>query len=92
MVETCSILTTVANAVTSAVHDRMPVILEPDSYDLWLAPSVKSVSAVSELLKPYDARPMRSYPVSARINQVLNDDPECSAPIELIQLQSQLFS
>jgi putative SOS response-associated peptidase YedK len=31
-VETCSILTTTPNAVTSAVHDRMPVILDPDDY------------------------------------------------------------
>jgi putative SOS response-associated peptidase YedK len=35
--ETCSILTTTPNAVTAVVHDRMPVILHPDSYDLWLA-------------------------------------------------------
>jgi putative SOS response-associated peptidase YedK len=37
-IETCSILTTTTNAVTAAVHDRMPVILDPDSYDLWLDP------------------------------------------------------
>jgi putative SOS response-associated peptidase YedK len=35
-VKTCSILTTTPNAVTSVVHDRMPVILHPDAYDLWL--------------------------------------------------------
>jgi putative SOS response-associated peptidase YedK len=63
-VETCSILTTSPNAVTSAVHDRMPVILDPDSYDLWLDPEMGDVSAVSELLKPYNARLMRCYPVS----------------------------
>ena len=37
-VKTCSILTTTPNTVTSPVHDRMPVILDPDSYDLWLDP------------------------------------------------------
>ena len=37
-IKACSILTTTPNAVTSAVHDRMPVILDPDSYDLWLDP------------------------------------------------------
>ena len=78
-VKTCSILTTTPNAVTSAVHDRMPVILDPDSYDLWLDPGMKDVSAVSELLKPYDARLMRCYPVSTRVNHVANDDEECSA-------------
>src|SRR2546427_4224203 len=60
-VATCSILTTTPNAVTSAVHDRMPVILDPDDYDLWLDPGVKNVSAASELLKPYDARLMQCY-------------------------------
>ncbi len=82
-VETCSILTTTANAVASVVHDRMPVILDPDSYDLWLDPGMKNVSAASDLLKPYDARLMRCFPVSSRINQVANDDPECCAPVEL---------
>jgi putative SOS response-associated peptidase YedK len=54
-VETCSILTTTPNAVTTTVHDRMPVILDPDSYDQWLDLGMKDVGAASELLKPYDA-------------------------------------
>jgi putative SOS response-associated peptidase YedK len=60
-VKTCSILTTTPNAVTSTVHDRMPVILHPDSYDLWLDPGMGDVSAASDLLKPYDARLMRCF-------------------------------
>jgi putative SOS response-associated peptidase YedK len=36
-IKTCAILTTTPNAVTAAVHDRMPVILHPDNYDLWRA-------------------------------------------------------
>lgn len=90
-IRTCSILTTTPNSVTSAVHDRMPVILDPDSYDLWLDPGMNDGGAVSELLKPYDARMMRCYPVSTRINHVANDDEECSAPVELAQVQSRLF-
>jgi putative SOS response-associated peptidase YedK len=61
-VKTCSILTTTPNAVTSPVHDRMPVILAPDSYDLWLDPGMRDVSVASDLLKPYDARAMRCLP------------------------------
>jgi putative SOS response-associated peptidase YedK len=78
--------------VTSAIHDRMPVILDLDNYDLWLDPGMKDVSAASEMLKPYDARLMRSYPVSTRINHVGNDDAECSAPVELAQIQNRLFA
>lgn len=89
--KTCSILTTAPNAVTSAVHDRMPVILDPDSYDLWLDPGLQNVAAVSELLRPCDARLMRSYPVSSRVNHMANDDEECSRSVELAQTQSTLF-
>jgi len=91
-VETCSILTTTANSVTRIVHDRMPVILNPDSYDLWLDPGMKDVSAVSELLRPYDARLMRCYPVSSRINSAGNDDEECSRRVEPAVVQHHLFS
>ena len=91
-VETFSILTTSPNAVTSAVHDRMPVILDRDSYDMWLDPGLRDVTTASELLKPCDAQLMRCYPISTRINHVANDDQECSAPIELAQIQNSLFS
>jgi putative SOS response-associated peptidase YedK len=91
-VKSCSILTTTPNAVTAAVHDRMPAILDPDDYDLWLDPGMRDVSAASELLKPFDARLMRCYPVSTRINSVVNDDEECCAPVELAQIQAGLFS
>src|SRR5262250_519841 len=64
-VKTCSILTTTPNAVTSAIHDRMPVILQQDNYNLWLDPGMNVVQVVSELLKPYDVKSMRSYPVSS---------------------------
>jgi putative SOS response-associated peptidase YedK len=67
-----------ASQRASAVHDRMAVILDPDAYDVWLDPGMQNVAAESELLKPYDARLMRCYPVSTRINHVANDDQECS--------------
>ena len=92
IVETCSILTTSPNALTSAVHDRMPVILDPDNYDIWLDPGMRDVATASEVLKPYLAQLMRCYPISTRINHVANDDEECSAPVELAQIQNSLFS
>jgi putative SOS response-associated peptidase YedK len=66
--KTCSILTTTPNAVTATVHDRMPVILDPDSYDLWLDPGMTNVRVATELLKPYDAMSMRCYAVDTRVN------------------------
>jgi len=91
-ITTCSILTTTANAVTSAVHHRMPVILSPGSYDRWLDPGMRNAAAASELLQPYDARPMRCYPVSSRINDPANDDEECARPVEPMAIQNHLFT
>ncbi|MGD0178632.1 MAG: SOS response-associated peptidase family protein [Terriglobales bacterium] len=91
-IRSCSILTTTPNAVTSSVYDRMPVILDPDNYDLWLDPGMTSVEVVSEMLKPYDARQMRSYPVSSRVNHVANDDEECSRCVDLADIQNRLFT
>jgi putative SOS response-associated peptidase YedK len=82
-IKSCSILTTTPNALTSALHDRMPVILQSGDYDLWLDPGMTDVEAVSHLLKPFDARVMRFYPVSSRVNRVQNDDAECAEPVEL---------
>jgi putative SOS response-associated peptidase YedK len=92
-VKSCSILTTTANAVTSAIHDRMPVILDPADYDLWLDPGMNNADAVADLLKPFDAHKMRSSPVSNRVNHVINDDESCSTPVDLPveQQQSELF-
>jgi putative SOS response-associated peptidase YedK len=90
-VKSCSILTTTPNAVTFPFHDRMPVILDPDCYDLWLDPRMNDVRVVSDMLKPYDAQAMRCYPVSSRVNHVANDDEACSTPVELTSTQARLF-
>lgn len=88
-IETCSILTTTPNAVTADVHDRMPVILRRDDYDLWLDPGFTKVEGLSDLLKPLDARLMKKYPVCARISDVRNDDEQSAAPAEIAESESQ---
>ena len=70
----------------------MPVILDPESYDLWLDPGMQNVAAISELLKPYDASRMQLYPVSSRVNHVTNDDEECSRRVEITEAQNRLFA
>ena len=83
LVETCSILTSTPNSLLAAVHDRMPVILERDDYELWLDPGFKDLNALSEMLRPFNPALMSSYPVSTRVNSPKNDDPECAAEIAL---------
>jgi putative SOS response-associated peptidase YedK len=84
VVETCSIFTTTPNAVTAGVHDRMPVILRADDYDLWLDPGFHKVDEILPLLRPFDAAMMKKYPVSPRVNSVTNDDSQCADPVSLV--------
>lgn len=91
-IESSSILTTAANSTVAPIHDRMPVILHSEDYDLWLDPGMKDSEVVSQLIKPYEARLMRAFPVSPRINRPENDDPECAQPAELQELQKSLFA
>ena len=90
-IRSCSILTTTPNALTSPVHDRMPVILSREAYDLWLDPGMTNVVVLSDLLKPFDARLMRSFAVNSRLNQVANDDEACSLPVEGVEAKNLLF-
>jgi putative SOS response-associated peptidase YedK len=53
---------------------------------------MQNVAAASDLLKPYDARMMRCFPISTRINHVANDDEECSRCVELADTQNRLFT
>jgi len=84
VVESCSILTTTPNALLANVHDRMPVILRPEAYDLWLDPGFRRAETLKEMLNPFDATLMKRYPVSTRVNFVRNDDPQCAAAIHAV--------
>ena len=79
--DTCTILTTTPNAVVRAIHDRMPVILPPDAYNVWLDPAMRDVERVQALLTPYPAEQMIAYPVSPRVNNPADDAPECIVPL-----------
>ncbi len=92
VIESCSILTTTPNSLLGDIHDRMPVILLPERYDLWLDPGFNDVKALAEVLVPFDAAQMRRFPVSTRINSVTNDDPGCVVPADSsLPAQSALF-
>jgi putative SOS response-associated peptidase YedK len=71
-VYTCSILTTVPNAVVSPIHDRMPVILDPADWDLWLSERA-SLADLRKLLFPLPAEALDIFPVSSAVNNVRND-------------------
>jgi len=69
-VESCTILTTDANELASEVHNRMPVILDAEDYDGWLAGDEIP-------LVPFDSERMTARPISTTINNVKNQGPQC---------------
>jgi putative SOS response-associated peptidase YedK len=68
------------NPLAAAIHDRMPVILEPEDYDRWLAPET-SADELRGLLKPYPAEQMHAIAVSRTVNSVKNDNELCISPV-----------
>jgi putative SOS response-associated peptidase YedK len=73
--ETFTILTTDPNELAEPVHDRMPVILEPQDYARWMEPGDPKQPPI-DLLRPLPAEKMRSWPVDERVGNVRNDDPD----------------
>ncbi|MGH7336129.1 MAG: SOS response-associated peptidase family protein, partial [Myxococcota bacterium] len=62
------------------LHDRMPVIVPPEAYALWLDPEIGERERLDALLAPFPADAMIAYPVSRRVNSPANDDPRCIEP------------
>ncbi len=83
--ETFTILTTDPNELMEPVHNRMPVILAPKEYDRWLGSGPEERAPV-ELMKPFPADQMRSWPVSDRVGNVRNNDAELLEPAEPAQV------
>ena len=80
-VETFSILTTNANDAVAPMHDRMPVILPPEKWDLWLGPE-SDRAALEPLLVPYDADQIEVLEVNRAVNDVRNEDPSVLEPAD----------
>jgi putative SOS response-associated peptidase YedK len=76
-VRSATIITTDANDAVASIHNRMPVILHPEDYALWLDPDFDEKEQLTTLLKPYPAEAMEAYPVSRRVNSPSNNEPSC---------------
>ena len=80
-IRSCTIITTQPNEMMEPIHNRMPVILSPEAYPLWLSPEEKGSSQLNPLLVPYPADQMTAYPVSRLVNSPQNDSPEVILPV-----------
>jgi putative SOS response-associated peptidase YedK len=79
-IRSCTIITTAANDLMSEIHHRMPVILPPDDYDMWLDPDFDEKEPLTSLLKPYSSDKMEAYIVSRRVNKPSNNEPSVVEP------------
>ena len=74
VIESCTLLTTEANEVLSELHSRMPVIVDPESYALWLDPDVRDLEPLKPALQGKLADTLQFYPVSLHVNDTRRDD------------------
>ena len=81
--ETCTIITTEPNELMQPIHNRMPVILAPASYDQWLDPTFQQAEPLKALLRPYPSDELTAYPVSTLVNNPRHDAPQCLEPLSL---------
>jgi len=89
ILESCTILTTAPNELLQDVHDRMPVILHHDHYDIWLTAAPAQRQKLRELLVPFESELMARYEVSSMVNSPQNDSPAC---VERVLPVHDLFS
>jgi putative SOS response-associated peptidase YedK len=79
-IRSCAIVTTSANEMMAAIHDRMPVVLGRDDWAAWLDPA-SDTTTVERLMVPAPAEWFEAYPVSTLVNKVGNDGPELLDPL-----------
>jgi len=75
------LLTTDANDLLAPIHDRMPVILDPDDEALWFDPGCVAPLKVLPCLRPFPADRMEAFPVSALVSSPQNEGGELVEPM-----------
>lgn len=76
VIESCSIITTVANGLMRGIHDRMPAILKTQDVKAWLNPGTEQKEVLA-MLDPYPGDLLEAYPVSSMVNSSRNNNSEC---------------
>ncbi|MEJ2379446.1 MAG: SOS response-associated peptidase, partial [Pseudolabrys sp.] len=79
--ETAAIVTTNANRKLGEIHGRMPVIIAPEAFDLWLNCAEVDAVTASALIHPAPEDLLDIYPVSMAVNRTANDDPKLIEPL-----------
>ena len=80
---TATVLTTTAEDAVGHIHDRMPLLVEPDRWHSWLDPTPRDKDELLSLLVPAAPGLLEAYPVSTSVNNVRNNGPELLDPLPL---------
>jgi putative SOS response-associated peptidase YedK len=85
--ETAAIVTTTANRTLKPIHDRMPVIVPPEAFDLWLDGAAVDATTAAALIASAPDNLLEAYEISTAVNRTANDDPNLLEPVVPGQLQ-----
>jgi len=85
--DTAAIVTTRANKTLGPIHDRMPVIVPPEAFDLWLNSNEVDATTASALIAPAPDGLLEAYEISTAVNRTANDNAKLLEPIVPGQLQ-----
>ena len=80
-IDTACIVTTLANRLMGAIHERMPAILEPEAFSIWLDNDGVGVGEATSLLRPALEPVLELTPIGPAVNRAANDDPSVQTPI-----------
>jgi len=84
VIQSATIITTTPNSLMATLHNRMPVILPPETYAQWLDPAPRTPDSLVNLLVSYPSEKMEAHPVSTLVNSPANDRPECLIPANVL--------
>src|SRR5271155_2960367 len=79
--DTTAVITTAANRTLAALHDRMPVFVSKEAFDLWLDCANVEADVAAALIRPAAEALLEAYPVSTAVNRVANDAEALVAPL-----------
>jgi putative SOS response-associated peptidase YedK len=84
----CTVITTEATDDVGRIHDRMPMLVEPERFAAWLDPALTQPDEVRSLLVPAVQGRLTSHPVSTAVNKVTNNGPELVKPAPQVGIPS----
>ncbi|MBA3233772.1 MAG: SOS response-associated peptidase [Propionibacteriales bacterium] len=88
---TATVVTTSAEDAVGHIHDRMPMLVEPERYADWLDSTVSGTDELAALLVPAAPGRLEAYPVSREVNDVRNNGPQLVLPVDVEENQDRLF-